>query len=33
LEAATDYAASKIAQKHGRGEVAAKIQAHIIKAA
>lgn len=33
LEAATDYAASKIAKKHGRGEVAAKIQAHIIKAA
>ena len=32
LEAATDYAASKIAQKHGRGEVAAKIQAHIIEA-
>jgi len=32
LEAATDYAASAIAEKHGRGEVAAKIQAHIIVA-
>ena len=33
LEAATDYAASKIADRHGRGEVAAKIQAHVIVAA
>jgi ubiquinone/menaquinone biosynthesis C-methylase UbiE len=33
LEAATDYAASKIAKKHGHGKVAAKIQAHIIRAA
>jgi ubiquinone/menaquinone biosynthesis C-methylase UbiE len=32
LEAATDYAASAIAAKHGRGEVAAKIQAHVIMA-
>jgi len=32
LEAATDYAASAIADKHGRGEVAAKIQAHVIVA-
>lgn len=32
LEAATDYAASKIANKHGSGEVAAKIQAHVIVA-
>jgi ubiquinone/menaquinone biosynthesis C-methylase UbiE len=32
LEAATDYAASKIARKHGNGEVAAKIQAHVIMA-
>ena len=32
LEAATDYAASKIASRHGNGEVAAKIQAHIIVA-
>ena len=32
LEAATDYAASIIANKHGRGEVAAKIPAHVIKA-
>jgi ubiquinone/menaquinone biosynthesis C-methylase UbiE len=32
LEAATDYAASQIANKHGSGEVAAKIQAHIIVA-
>jgi SAM-dependent methyltransferase len=32
LEAATDYAASAIAQRHGSGEVAAKIQAHIIVA-
>lgn len=32
LEAATDYAASAIAEKHGNGAVAAKIQAHIIVA-
>ena len=32
LEAATDYAASTIASRHGTGEVAAKIQAHIIVA-
>ena len=32
LEAATDYVASAIADKHGRGEVAAKIQAHVIVA-
>jgi ubiquinone/menaquinone biosynthesis C-methylase UbiE len=32
LEAATDYAASAIAEKHGRGGVAAKIQAHVITA-
>jgi ubiquinone/menaquinone biosynthesis C-methylase UbiE len=32
LEAATDYAASRIANKHGSGEVAAKIQAHVIVA-
>ncbi|MGX8008840.1 class I SAM-dependent methyltransferase [Mesorhizobium sp. ORM8.1] len=32
LEAATDYAAAAIAEKHGYGEVAAKIQAHIIVA-
>lgn len=32
LEAATDYAASAIADKHGSGEVAAKIQAHVIVA-
>jgi hypothetical protein len=33
LEAATNYAASKIANRHGSGEVAAKIQAHVIVAA
>jgi ubiquinone/menaquinone biosynthesis C-methylase UbiE len=33
LEAATNYAASAIAERHGNGEVAAKIQAHIIQAA
>jgi len=33
LEAATDYAASAIANRHGPGEVAAKIQAHVIVAA
>jgi ubiquinone/menaquinone biosynthesis C-methylase UbiE len=32
LEAATDYAASAIAVRHGGGEVAAKIQAHVITA-
>ena len=33
LEAATDYAESAIANRHGTGEVAAKIQAHVIVAA
>ena len=33
LDAATDYAASVIADRHGSGEVAAKIQAHVIVAA
>ena len=33
LEAATDYAAAAIAARHGDGEVAAKIQAHVIVAA
>jgi len=33
LEAVTDYAASAIADKHGDGEIAAKIQAHVIVAA
>jgi ubiquinone/menaquinone biosynthesis C-methylase UbiE len=32
LEAVTDYAASAIAERHGGGEVAAKIQAHVIAA-
>jgi hypothetical protein len=32
LDAATDYAAAAIADKHGSGEVAAKIQAHVIVA-
>ncbi len=32
LEAATDYAASEIAHRHGNGEVTAKIQAHVIVA-
>ncbi len=32
LEAATDVAASAIAQRHGNGEVVGKIQAHIITA-
>lgn len=32
LQAATDYAASVIADRHGSGEVAAKIQAHVIVA-
>jgi hypothetical protein len=33
LEAATNYAASQIVSRHGSGEVAAKIQAHVIVAA
>jgi hypothetical protein len=33
LDAATDYAASAIADRHGGGEIAAKIQAHVIVAA
>lgn len=33
LEAATDHAAAAIADRHGSGEVAAKIQAHVISAA
>ena len=32
LESATDYVASAIADRHGSGEVAAKIQAHVIVA-
>jgi ubiquinone/menaquinone biosynthesis C-methylase UbiE len=32
LEAATEHAASALARKHGNGEVAAKIQAHVIMA-
>jgi ubiquinone/menaquinone biosynthesis C-methylase UbiE len=32
LDAATDYAAAAIAEKHGSGAVAAKIQAHVILA-
>jgi SAM-dependent methyltransferase len=32
LQAATDHAAAAIAQRHGAGEVAAKIQAHVILA-
>jgi len=32
LESATDYAESVLADKHGSGEVAAKIQAHVIMA-
>ena len=32
LQAATDYVTSVIADKHGNGEVAAKIQAHVIVA-
>ena len=32
LEAATEHAASAIARRHGHGEVAAKIQAHVILA-
>jgi SAM-dependent methyltransferase len=33
LEAATDFAASAIAERHGNGAVAGKIQAHVIVAA
>ena len=33
LDAATDHATQAIAQRHGSGEVAAKIQAHVIMAA
>jgi len=33
LQAATDYAEAAIAEKHGRGAVSAKIQAHVITAA
>lgn len=33
LEAATEYAASAIAARHGNGEVVAKIQAHVVLAA
>jgi ubiquinone/menaquinone biosynthesis C-methylase UbiE len=32
LQAATDHAAAALAQRHGAGEVAAKIQAHVILA-
>ena len=32
LESATDYVASAISDKHGHGEIAAKIQAHVIVA-
>jgi ubiquinone/menaquinone biosynthesis C-methylase UbiE len=32
LQASTDYAASVIADRHGSGEIAAKIQAHVIVA-
>ena len=32
LEAATDYVTAAIADRHGRGEISAKIQAHIITA-
>jgi len=32
LEAATDYVASAIAERHGAGEIGAKIQAHVIVA-
>ena len=32
LQSATDYVAAAIADRHGRGEVASKIQAHIIVA-
>ena len=32
LQAATDYAAAAIAERHGTGDVAAKVQAHVIVA-
>jgi ubiquinone/menaquinone biosynthesis C-methylase UbiE len=32
LESATEYAAARIANRHGNGEVAAKIQAHVVLA-
>jgi ubiquinone/menaquinone biosynthesis C-methylase UbiE len=32
LEAATDHAAAAIASRHGKGEISAKIQAHVILA-
>jgi len=32
LEAATDHAATALARKHGNGEIAARIQAHVIVA-
>ena len=32
LEAATEHAAARIADRHGSGEVAAKIQAHVVVA-
>jgi ubiquinone/menaquinone biosynthesis C-methylase UbiE len=32
LEEATDYAASRISDRHGAGQVAAKIQAHVVTA-
>ncbi|MBN9275139.1 MAG: SAM-dependent methyltransferase, partial [Mesorhizobium sp.] len=32
LAVATDYAASAIAERHGTGEVVAKIQAHVVAA-
>lgn len=32
LEAATDFVASRIADRHGNGDIAAKIQAHVIEA-
>src|SRR6185436_6477674 len=32
LEAATDYAASAIEDRHGSGAIAAKIQAHVVTA-
>jgi SAM-dependent methyltransferase len=32
LQAATDYAEAAIAERHGKGEVSAKIQAHVVMA-
>jgi ubiquinone/menaquinone biosynthesis C-methylase UbiE len=32
LEEATDYAASRISDRHGTGQIAAKIQAHVVMA-